>query len=319
MNVYFWGTCGSLPGSITEKQIREKLHFALKKALETNLRDSADIDRFISRELTFARRGTFGCNTACVEIQDEAINRKGHYLLCDAGSGLRDFGMSVIKKQITGTFHLFISHLHWDHINGFPFFAPAFEPSCDIHIYGGHEELEEAFRYQQNFRHFPVQLKEMRANISFHILDSEKEHNICGYRINMTRQNHPGASYGYSFQKGRKKIVYSTDSEHNESMEKHDYPFKNFCKGADLLIFDAQYTLTQNMLDKKDWGHSSGMIGVDIAGWSDVKRLCLFHHEHTSDDETLEKMYLDTLRYKEISGYEKLEVISSYDGLCVTL
>ncbi len=319
MNVYFWGTCGSLPGSITGKQIKQKLRYALEKAIDMKLSDKAKIEDFINHHLTFAQRETFGVNTACLEIQDEDLNNAGEYLICDAGSGLRDFGMYMLKTGKTGVFNIFMSHLHWDHIQGFPFFVPAFNPSNTINIYGGHKELEEAFKYQQNFRHFPVQLHEMRAKIRFHVLDVDHENDICGYRVSLIRQNHPGVSYGYCFQKHDLKIVYSTDSEHNEAMEEADYPFYKFFKDADLLIFDAQYNLSQNLLDKKDWGHSSGMIGVDIARRVNAKRLCLFHNEHTSDDETLEKMYLDTARYAKISGDEKLEVLSAYDGLCVKL
>lgn len=317
MNVYFWGTRGSLPNSLTEKHIAKKIRNALQKAIELNLRDKSDIDDFMRSELSFSERGTFGSNTSCIEIQDRAVNENSEYLLCDAGSGLRDFGRTMIESGITGVFHIFMSHLHWDHIHGFPFFLPAFNPANTVNIYGCHSDLEEAFIYQQNFRHFPLRLQEMRANIKFHVLDVNKDYDICGFKISMIKQNHPNTSYGYSFCKDAKKIIYSTDSEHNEAMDRDDYPFYDFLRKADLLIYDAQYDLSQNLGDKRDWGHSNGMIGVEIAKKAGVKKLCLFHNEHTSDDEDLEKMYLDTLKYAILSESEMLSIIPAYDGLSI--
>ena len=319
MNVYLWGSRGSLPNSITERHVTQKIRNALKKSIKKNLKNDVDIDDFMQNDLTFSERGTYGSNTACVEIQDNDLTEANEYLLCDAGSGLRDFGVNIIKSGKTGVFHIFMSHLHWDHIHGFPFFVPAFNPANTINIYGCHPELKEAFVYQQNFRHFPLRLHEMRATINFHVLEINKEYEICGYKINMIKQNHPGISYGYSFQKNGKKIIYSTDSEHNESMEDPHYPFYDFFDKADLLIFDAQYELSDNMGDKKDWGHSSGMIGVEIAKRVKAKKLCLFHNDHTNSDEVLEKMYKDTLRYTILSGYDSLELFQAYDGLSITI
>jgi phosphoribosyl 1,2-cyclic phosphodiesterase len=318
MKIRFWGTRGSLPNSITEKHIKEKLYNAIKKSQKAKLKTDQDIKYFVDHELTFSENGTFGSNTACVELKDDELNNNDpkEYVLCDAGAGLRDFGNHVLKGGLPGVFHVFMSHLHWDHIHGFPFFVPAFIPGNIVNIYGCHEELEEAFIYQQNLRHFPLELKDMMGTINFHVLESGKEYEIAGFKINTIQQNHPGGSYGYSFLKNGKKFVYSTDSEHNESSESADYLFLDFFRDADLLVFDAQYILSQNMDMKKDWGHSSSIIGVELALKSEVKQIVLFHNEPTYDDRILEKMLHDTRRYAQIACEGKtLEIELAYDGL----
>jgi len=318
MKIRFWGTRGSLPGSITEKTIKEKIDNALKKSLQYKLKDDSDIENFINEKLTFSERGTFGNNTSCVEIKDRDINSKEpkEYIICDAGSGLRDFGNSVLKSGKSGIFHIFITHLHWDHIQGFPFFIPAFIPGNTVNIYGCHQDMEQAFIFQQSNRHFPLPLKEMKGNIKFKILNPENEYNIAGFQIKIIKQNHPGVSYGYSFERDGKKVVYSTDAEHDKNAESNNYPFLDFFRNADLLIFDAQYILVHNMDLKKDWGHSSNIIGVELAVKAGVKRLCLFHNEHAYHDEILEQLLKDTRRYLKIrDASSSLKIELAYDGL----
>ena len=120
MKIHFWGTRGSLPNSITEKHIKEKLYNAVRKSRQFSLKNEQDIKDFVDNELTFSENGTYGSNTACVEINDGELNRRDpkEYLLCDAGAGLRDFGNSILKDGLPGIFHIFMSHLHWDHYIG---------------------------------------------------------------------------------------------------------------------------------------------------------------------------------------------------------
>ena len=141
MYVHFWGTRGSLPASATARQIREKISRAIRASRSHRSTDE-EIEAFIDRELPFAVRGSYGGNTACVEIGGQE-----EFVLCDAGTGIRDFGNAFLhseKGAAPAVFHLFLSHLHWDHIQGFPFLP---RPTCPgtIHIYGGHADIEEAF------------------------------------------------------------------------------------------------------------------------------------------------------------------------------
>ncbi|MBF0320748.1 MAG: MBL fold metallo-hydrolase [Nitrospirae bacterium] len=309
--VCFWGTRGSLPVSATADTVRAKLHRALKTARNYNIGTDESIESFINNHLSFSDWGSYGGNTSCVEIRDSE-----EYVLCDAGSGLRDFGNYIMKSgrgKAPCVFNIFLSHLHWDHIQGFPFFTPAFIPGNMMNIYGFHKELEETFIRQQEYPNFPVPLKAMRADINFHVLDPEEEYEIAGYKVMGMRQTHPGFSYGYSFAKDGRKIVYSTDSEHKK--DDQDSLIK-FFEGADLLIFDAQYSFLDAIDTKEDWGHSSNMLAVELSIGANVKRLCLFHHEPAYSDETLDQLYKDTVEYSQITSPEHpVKVDIAYDGL----
>ncbi|HUU41053.1 MAG TPA: MBL fold metallo-hydrolase, partial [Desulfatiglandales bacterium] len=207
----FWGARGSLPATITEKQIRDKLFQVLARTRGINLDTVEGISSFIET-LPFSLRSTYGCNTSCVEIRGAE-----DYILCDAGTGIRDFGGFVMKHQKSedvNIFHLFISHLHWDHIQGFPFFTPAYIPGNRVNIYGGHERLEEAFIRQQESISFPVPLDRMAADIRFNVMETDREYEIGGLKVRAIKQDHPGGSFSYRFSRQDMAIVYSTDSEH---------------------------------------------------------------------------------------------------------
>jgi phosphoribosyl 1,2-cyclic phosphodiesterase len=276
---------------------------------------------FIRRELPFCVRGTYGGNSACVEIQGGADS-----VLCDAGTGLRDFGNAVMKAMSNGrdaspkTFHLFMSHLHWDHIQGFPFFSPAYLPGCQIRIYGCHPGLQDAFACQQNPPFFPVPLSAMSADISFHTLEEGRLYEIAGFQVTGIKQRHPGDSYGYRFLKDGKKVVYSTDAEHQDDAKDEHYPFVEFFRHADLLIFDAQYHFWESVDAKANWGHSSNLLGVELGLRAGVKRLCLFHHEPTFDDDTLDQFLSDTRTYQTIlDPSSSMEILLAYDGLTLDI
>jgi len=314
MYIKFWGTRGSLPASATTRQIREKIFRALKTSRSHDLATDEKIGAFIDRELPFAVRGSYGGNTSCVEIG----GGEG-FILCDAGTGIRDFGHDFMRSGKGGSptvFHLFLSHPHWDHIQGFPFFVPAFLPGQEIHIYSGHSAVETTFVNQQAPPSFPVPFEALKADIRFHTLDPEQPHEIAGFTVWMFRQNHPGDSYGYSFMREGRKIVYSTDTEHGAEAGNEGYPFLDFFRAADLLVFDAQYSLAEAIGPKETWGHSSNLLGVELAVRAGVKRLCLFHSEPTLDDDALDRFLAETRDYLRIHSPESPLVIDlAYDGL----
>lgn len=318
MQVYFWGSRGSLPASATAQMVEEKIFKALQAAQSIPLKTDDAIRAFIRDKLPFAVRAGYGGNTSCVEIRNS-----DEYVLCDAGTGLRDFGYHFLQtEKVTGqndgpdVFHIFISHLHWDHIQGFPFFTPAFIPGNRVHIYGCHRELESAFVNQQNAPCFPVPLSAMRADISFHVLEPGRSYDIAGIKVTCIKQNHPGDSYGYCFRRDRKKLVYSTDSEHKADSKDEGYEFIEFFQNADLLIFDAQYSFLDAVDTKENWGHSSNILGVELALRADVRRLCLFHNEHTYDDEALDRFLNETRHYlRLIDKSSSLKIDLAYDGL----
>jgi phosphoribosyl 1,2-cyclic phosphodiesterase len=319
MLVRFWGTRGSIPVAPTVPAIRRKLVAALVQGAGRGL-DTPDKARaFVEGELDFAVASTFGGNSSCVEIEAGG----GEYVLCDLGSGARAFGAAVLARHGAGrpqTFHVFMSHLHWDHIMGFPFFTPAYIPGNRIRIYGGHAELEEAFRRQHGAPSFPVAFSQLGASIEFVHLAPGRPYEIAGLRVSLKRQRHTGDSYGYRFERGGKIAVYSTDSEHKLDDPDEARAFVDFFRDADLVIFDAQYSLAEAVSVKEDWGHSSNVVGVELAQMAGVRHLCLFHHEPILEDEQLAAMLRETRRLEEITrGQQRLEVSAAYDGMEIAL
>lgn len=312
MEVYFWGTRGSLPASFKHSAATQKLREVFKRARGKDLASDEKLEGFLE-ELPFYLRGTYGTNTPCVEIRGGEAP-----VLCDAGSGLRDFAVEMMSREDGSPkeYHLFMSHYHWDHIMGFPFFTPAYIPGHTIHIYGCHEDNAFALRRQQEQPSFPVPIDIMGAQLYFHQLEPDREYAIAGFKVRAIEQNHPGVSYGYRFEKDGQSVVYSTDSEHTPAANAEDYPFIEFFRDADVLIFDAQYELFEHIEAKVNWGHSSNVTGVELAVRSGAKRLCLFHNEHTATDQVLEGFELETVNYLSIYAKDyPLEVRVAYDGL----
>jgi phosphoribosyl 1,2-cyclic phosphodiesterase len=235
------------------------------------------------------------------------------------GSGLRCFGQQMLQEHGPGqpqVYHFFMSHLHWDHIMGFPFFPPAYIPGNTIRIYGCHATIPEALRRQHADPCFPVQWEQLGAEILFFQLEPGQPYEITGFRITPKLQPHHGDSYGYRFEKDGKAVVYSTDGEHKLDSEAETAAMIAFYRDADLVIFDAMYSLADMVTVKQDWGHSSNIIGVDLCLRAHVKHLCMFHHEPMYDDDTIHSVLQETLRYEEIVRQGAvLKISSAYDGL----
>jgi phosphoribosyl 1,2-cyclic phosphodiesterase len=232
---------------------------------------------------------------------------------------LRRFGHQAIERHGRGspqTYHFFMSHAHWDHIMGFPFFTPAYFPGNRIFIYGGHAVLEEALRRQQSPPSFPVTFAALRADIEFIRLEPGHQYELAGMSVRMMQQRHGGDSYGYRFESKGKTVVYSTDSEHRMSDVAETTNFVEFFRGADLVIFDAMYSLADTMSVKADWGHSSNIAGVELCQMAGVRQLCLFHHEPMHDDEAIDRLLAETRRMEEITRTaEPLAISAAYDGM----
>jgi len=317
MRIRFWGTRGSLPVALTSAAVKQKLKSVLLKAMGKPLDTAARIEAYVEEECPTPY--TFGGSSSCVQIDVGGAE----YVLCDLGSGVRAFGNHVLSTHGPGkanTFHVFMSHLHWDHIMGFPFFVPVYIPGNTIRIYGCHDVLEEAFRRQHAAPSFPVDFSQLGARIEFVRLDPGVSYEIAGLQVRAMRQRHVGDSYGFRFEHEGKVAVYSTDSEHKLEDRAVTDEFVAFFRDADLVIFDAMYSLADAITVKEDWGHSSNVVGVELCQMARAKHLCMFHHDPASDDEQLAAMLRDTRRFEEITrGDLRLEVSTAYDGMDIVL
>jgi len=322
MLVRFWGTRGSLPAPLNHVAVRKKIHAALTAADGRDLSTPEKIDAFIDGELSFDVAGGYGGNTSCVEIDSGS----DEYVICDLGSGMHEFGNNFLaaphpdKKKI---FNIFMSHVHWDHVMGFPFFVPAYIPGHTVRIHGCHEILEAAIRGQHASPGFPVDFGFLGATVEFVTLEPGKRYDIAGLSVEALKQIHHGDSYGYRFEAGGKSVVYSTDSEHKLDSEEETRMFTDFFRDADVVIFDAMYALADAVSLKQDWGHSSNIVGVELCQRAGVKHYCMFHHEPIYDDATISNILAETIRYEEIveegeAGHE-LKISTAYDGMEIQL
>jgi phosphoribosyl 1,2-cyclic phosphodiesterase len=320
MLVRFWGTRGSLPVAQTGSAIQRKIARALVAASGRRFDNEAEAEAFVTTELDFATGSTFGGATTCVEFAVE----DGPFFVCDMGSGLREFGIDALRRCAGGhlrTYHFFMSHLHWDHIMGFPFFAPAFDAGARITIHSGHAEAETALRRQQEEISFPVPFDWLKARFEFVTVRPGERYCVDGVDVEVIEQLHSNASYGYRFTGPDGRIlVFSTDSEHKLDRIEDESRIVTFFRDADLVICDTMYSLADSVSMKEDWGHSSNVVAVDLCHAARARRLALFHHEPIHSDEDIQRIHAETVRYEELTRLDRpLDVLCAYDGLQVRL
>ncbi len=320
--VRFWGTRGSLPVALTAAHVQDKLRQVLRAARDQPLATDTDIDSLLA-SLPFGMVGTYGGHSSCVQIQTDEGSGGADYLICDMGSGLRPLGQAAMaqRRGKAQTFHIFMSHLHWDHIMGLPFFVPGFIPGNRVVVYGSHREIEAALQRQQQPPSFPVSFDTIfEGRIEFVHLEPGVPHDVAGMRVRTLLQRHTGDSYGYRFEAQGKTLVYTTDSEHPQDDLAHIDRFVQFFDRADLVIFDAMYSLADAISFKADWGHSSNMVGVELCQLAGARHLCMTHHEPVFDDAAIDALLAETRRLEEITrSGAPLRVSAAYDGLEIAL
>jgi phosphoribosyl 1,2-cyclic phosphodiesterase len=314
VRVRFWGTRGSIPVALTSADIRDKVAQALFRAEGRRFESVGEAYAFAREHLDFSLSHTFGGHSPCVELECGGEE----YFVCDMGSGARPFGAHVLARQAgkPATVNVFMSHVHWDHIMGFPFFGPAYVPGTHIRIHGCHDVVEQAFRLQQAPPCFPVEFSQLAADIEFVKLAPGRTHEVAGVRVTPAQQMHSGDSFGYRFENGGKAVVYTTDSEHKLENRAQTERFVRFFHEADVVIFDAMYSLADAISVKADWGHSSNIIGVELCQMARARHLVLFHHEPAYDDAAIESVLRETRRFEQLTrGTLPLQVSAAYDGL----
>lgn len=318
--VIFWGTRGSLPVALSAGEVRQKLSSALSAYLQ--LGSPNNLEAFIDT-LPFHIKGGFGGNSSCVELVGDGT---AHFI-CDMGTGARPLGQAKVArygKPRPQVYHIFISHLHWDHLMGIPFFEPLYIPGNHLVFHGCHERLEEAVRMQMRHPGFPVEYGQLKVRIEFDLMQPGLCYEVAGLKVMAKRQNHPGDSYGYRFEGEGKAVVYSTDSEHLLDKPEEQQGFVDFFANADLVIFDAMYSLTDATTTRLHWGHSSNIVGAELCLAARAKRLALFHHDPAHDDAQLCRLLEETRRFEALSrdslnSRRRLNILSAYDGLRVDL
>jgi phosphoribosyl 1,2-cyclic phosphodiesterase len=293
MRVRFWGVRGSIPTPASGDDVASRLVEALlhlgQSAAPPDLTDRAAVSQWVEA-LPPRLSSLSGGNTPCIEMTTDS----GELFIIDLGSGLRELGNSLMNGPFgegRGHAHLFLSHLHWDHIQGWPFFRPAYVGDNQFDLYTRHENVDHHLKKQQEAPFFPpAAWDEMRATVRVHTLPAEPIVLCDGaVRVSSLELDHPSSTFAFRFEADGCTLVYATDGAFPDPDTSAALPTIGFFRDADLVIFDAQFTLAES-LDKHAWGHSSGTTGVDLACRARAKRLALFHHDPSATEAHLEEL-----------------------------
>jgi phosphoribosyl 1,2-cyclic phosphodiesterase len=245
----------------------------------------------------------YGGNTCCLEV--ELPNNK--VLIIDAGTGIRSLGQKINKENKTEIYML-ITHVHLDHIRGFPFFTPIYNPSCNLYI-DGHPSSEKGLKYIFSNNNlpgiFPIEYDVLKANITYSSNILKKPITLEGITIDSCPLSHPQGSLAFRFKENNKTVVFMTDNELSldENSKGAINKFTEFCKDADVLIHDSQYA-PEEYIKYEGFGHSHYELSIQLAHKANVKKLLLFHHDPTRTDEQLENILQSSLDYCKFNGID---------------
>ncbi len=265
----------------------------------------------------------YGGNTACVEVRTG-----GTLIVLDCGTGAHGLGLALLAREpapIRG--HLLISHTHWDHIQGFPFFGPLFVPGNEWDLYapgGMGQRLADTLAGQMEYTYFPVTLDQLAATIRFHDLLAGS-YDVGNVHVTTRYLNHPALTMGYRLEAEGVSLVYATDHEpyayqagdEAPLVHEEDRRHVEFLAGADLVIHDAQYTI-EEYASKRNWGHTPAEQAVAFCLAAGVRRLALFHHDPLRNDDALDAL-VARCRERVAAVGGRLEVFAAAEGQIVTL
>jgi phosphoribosyl 1,2-cyclic phosphodiesterase len=264
-------------------------------------------------------------------------------IIIDAGTGIRRLGKSLMEDAFgdgKGSCSILISHTHWDHVQGLPFFSPLYRAGNAIHIFARQRDmhLEAVFSAQHNAPYFPVPLAAMQADMRFHELMEGASFNIGSAKVTAARLNHPWVAIAYRVDVDGASVVYCSDTAPFTDMllgrdfiERPSFgtlppPIQDelaamragvvaLAKNADLLIYDTQFTPDEYKV-RPHWGHSRPDDAIEIAREANVKQLCLFHHAPMRSDDDNDKILA---HYREVTQADKFSLVSAYEGLEIPL
>jgi phosphoribosyl 1,2-cyclic phosphodiesterase len=267
----------------------------------------------------------YGGNTPCVEVR----TADGWLIILDAGTGIRDLGRSLLERAagaaVSGD--IFLTHAHWDHIQGIPFFAPLFLKGNHFTIWGSQSletSIDRVVRDQMSPTVFPVTFEELDARIDFRSL-TEGCTSGQGYEVSAMPVRHPGGALGYRFTNGNaggRALVYVSDNELNPAARYDDQPrwrerFVEFARDAAVLVHDTMYT-AEEYDSYVGWGHSSYTDVVELALEAEVKQLVLFHHRPERTDDDVDRC-LESCRTLAASRGGTLEIVAAAEGMTLTV
>lgn len=255
----------------------------------------------------------YGGDTTCVEV----VSDSGDLIIIDAGTGIRPLGNLLVEEGRHRSINLLLTHAHWDHLSGFPFFKPVYMKDSEIRVYGPQPtqiSLKSIISKTMSSPYFPIELEDISASISF-LGMGHKNYNIGPVSVSTIPLSHPNQGVGYRLDENGKSFVFLTDNEltyhHPMGLAYEDYV--EFARGADLLFHDSEFK-RKEYEDTQGWGHSVYLDTLKLAIDAGVKTLGLFHHNQDRTDSEVDEMEAECRRIIKEKGLD-LEVVAIGAGM----
>jgi phosphoribosyl 1,2-cyclic phosphodiesterase len=326
VRIHFWGARGSIAAPQLPSQIKSKISAVLERITADDIASVKNREKFLA-ELPPWIFGTVGGNTTCVSV---ALENPGELIIFDCGSGLRELGIAQSnEKTKIQNYHIFLSHFHWDHLQGLPFFNPAYDPSISLNFYSPKPNLQAILGNQMIDPYFPIQMEAMTPKKTFHQLSDTQPRpkvegspldaiEIPGAKISWKKMNHPGDCYSYKVDDGKHKFIFSTDTELSPDDFVKSEENAAYFQDADLLVIDSQYTWGED-IEKNNWGHSAFSMAVDFSANWGIKHLVLFHYDPAYDDKKIYNILQSARWYMERMNIKGIKLTLALEGLEITL
>lgn len=293
MKIKLWGVRGSIPSPEIPKVRENSIRELFKSFFEAGFSCEAELEKFLLDQPRH-KLGGFGGNTPCVQVHHEGVA-----LVIDCGSGLRNYGYDVVrnmKNKSALETHILMTHFHWDHLMGLPFFVPLFIPQNNIHIFSPDPMLEQVIKTLFRKPYFPVSFEQLPSIIHFHVIEPRVASKIQGFEVTPYMLDHPDPCWGYKITRDGQSYAHCVDTEAKRTTQEELGADLPLYQNIDLMVFDAQYSLLEQH-EKVNWGHASATFGIDIALREKIKKVAFMHHDPVSSDEKIEGAEAEAKRY----------------------
>jgi phosphoribosyl 1,2-cyclic phosphodiesterase len=326
LKIKLFGCRGSLPSPRNPAALYNKIKILLDKFNEFKKDDKTDnpVENFLD-QFDVSEVGGFGGNTISIDVKSEKCN-----LIIDAGSGIRELGYEYMQGACgkgEGEFNVFLTHFHWDHLIGLPFFIPLYIKGNKINFYAVQPDLADNIKSLFKKPFFPVTFDQLPSDINFHILPPREKLNLGDIKITPYQLDHPDPCWGFKLENDGKVFSHCVDSECSRMSRKDLGDDLPLYQNVDLLLFDAQYSMNEITM-RINWGHSAAPIGLDIALREGVKKIVFMHHDPAASDERILEARKETENYLKVLTKQKkrlkekvpeIEWVFAYEGMEIEL